>query len=93
MNTTNEDDTVADSSDEFLTLVNAGFRIAGRIENDESRDSSNLFGDKDELSDRMFEVAKFNITLAKGEVLAVCGPVAAGKVSPDTVSELFISVA
>ena len=57
---------------DFLRLKNAGFQVAKAKQDDDTYCDSETSA---------FEVSKFNLSLVKGEVLAVCGPVASGKVS------------
>jgi energy-coupling factor transporter ATP-binding protein EcfA2 len=69
---------------EVMTLMNAGFCIS-------SRDESEKTSDTEMMESGSFEVKKFDLTLAKGEILAVCGPVASGKVSWVYVLSFIIS--
>jgi ABC-type multidrug transport system fused ATPase/permease subunit len=59
-----------------LTLSRASFYIGSEPspESSEACDDHGTF----------FRVSKFDLSLQKGEVLAVCGPVGSGKVSPAT---------
>lgn len=69
LTTTESDDTTEPGSNEFLlTLKNASFRIGDMVPiNVDDRDVSG------------FTVSKFDFSIAKGQVLVVCGPVGAGK--------------
>ena len=61
--------------DAVLSLVNAGFSIA--TTKTEKTDKKELVEESSRKQN--FRVKKFNIELKKGEVLAICGPVASGK--------------
>ena len=70
-----------ESAAEMLNLSNASFHVATNRRDGDLADGTGC----SEKPERPFQVAKFDLSLVKGEVLAVCGPVAAGKVKAERV--------
>jgi ABC-type multidrug transport system fused ATPase/permease subunit len=70
-----------ESAAEMLNLSNAAFHVATSRQDGDLADGKGC----SEKTERPFQVAKFDLSLVKGEVLAVCGPVAAGKVKAERV--------
>jgi len=75
-----DDDDDDDDADPPLSLTSASFRVGSSVPDPPSSASSTMDdASAAEAGSSGFTVSKFDFTVKKGEVLAVCGPVGSGK--------------